>query len=662
MSLQRRLTLFFIVVVILPLAVVGILVQRIFANEVSERGRSALGPALDAPVARFNERSSALDERAVTSVGKKLGRVLKTRDRERIDNYLGQLVGSDGLDFLVVISRNRVVLGAAEAAADFVDGFESPSPQDLAANGPLGDGFVSTEINMTIGGKKTDKRLIAGFWLDADLLSGSGTEDVDLSVVSSGRVIASTLGLTSPQTIAALPGGRFKTQLNGEVVAEARPIDDNVAFLATTPADVIGPLSGPVLTPFVGLLVLALIATAGLGFFLARLISSPLEELSSAAQAIAEGRFDRTIPVRSRDEVGRLASAFNEMSERLRVTVGELSASRDQLQLAIRRVGETLRSTHDMTRIRQSIVETAADAIGADAAILWTYTRTRQELAPAQTRGLDASDIPPVRVGTGVVGSAADNSTTVILPSDSAWLQRAPGEPDFPVVIATPLFTQDRVAGVLANYRRETPFSDGDLETVRFLAEQGGAAIENVMLHEDTRRLSLTDGLTGVYNRRYLQMQARQTFATATRFGRQFSVVMLDLDRFKIVNDSYGHKRGDAVLIEFARRVDGTLREVDTFVRYGGEEFVCLLSETGLHGAMAAAQKIIEAVRSESFGGPDEESVHITVSAGVATYPDHGRTFTEVLEAADRALYAAKQEGRDRYCHAGQLAGDVTHA
>lgn len=662
MSLQRRLTLFFIVVVILPLAVVGILVQRTFANEVSERAESALGPALDAPVATYNERVDALEARALTTVGKRLGRVLKFRDEARIDRFLSRFVRMDKLDFLVVVTRNGIPLGSAQSPGDFVPEFQTPTAEDVAASRPLGNGFVSTDLRIFIGDKKTDKTLIAGFWIDESLLVGPQRGDVDLSVVAAGDVIASTVELAGPRPVDLPSGGRFETDLGGEVVGEARRLDDDVAFLATTSAGMVGALSGPVLTPFVGLLLMALIATAALGFLLARLISSPLEEVSAAAQAIADGRFDRTIPVRSNDEVGRLARAFNEMSDRLRTTVGELSASRDQLQLAIRRVGETLRSTHDMTRIRRSIVDTAADAIGADAAILWTFSSTRQELLPVETRGVDPDDVPSVKLGVGLVGSVADSAATVVLPSDNVYLKPGPGEPDYPNVIATPVYTQDRVSGVLANYRRENPFTDGDLETVRFLAEQGSSAIENVMLHEDTRRLSLTDGLTGVYNRRYLQMQARQTYATATRFGRQFSVLMLDLDRFKIVNDSHGHQRGDAVLIEFARRVDSALREVDTFVRYGGEEFVCLLSETGLHGAIATAQKIIDVVRDEGFGGPDEIEVHITVSAGVATFPDHGRSFNEVLEAADRALYCAKQEGRNRYFHAGQVAGDVTHA
>lgn len=662
MSLQRRLTLFFIVIVILPLGAAGVIAQEIFSDESVNRAERALAPALDAPVATFNERSSALEARAVVTVGRRLGRVLDSKRKTNIDDFLAGFVGRNEIDFLILVSVNGVPLGSARVPGNFVAGFEPPPLQEIAAGGPVGDGHVSKTIPIRIGNKTSTKQLIAGFWLDRDVLVGSVQDDVDLSIVSSGRAIASTLELEEPQKVEISSEGRFETELGGPVVAESRALGDDVAILATTSPDADGALSTPVLTPFAWLLLLALIATAVLGFLLARLITSPLEELAAGAQAIAEGNFERTIPVRSRDEVGRLAGAFNEMSEKLRSTVGELRTSRNQLQLAINRVGETLRSTHDMTRIRRSIVETAADAIGADAAALWTFSPTRQELSPAETRGLHYDITPRVKLGTGIVGVVAEDAATVVLPSDKASTTRASMEPDYPIVIATPVYTQDRVTGVLANYRREKPFSDGDLETVKFLAEQGGSAIENVMLHEDTRRLSLTDGLTGVYNRRFLQMQARQTFATATRFGRQFSVVMLDLDRFKNVNDSHGHQRGDAVLVEFARRVDGTLREVDTFARYGGEEFVCLLSETGLHGAMATAQKIMDVIRDQPFGSGDEPKVLLTVSAGVATFPDHGGSFLAVLEAADKALYLAKQEGRDCYRHAGQVVGDRTHA
>ena len=142
-------------------------------------------------------------------------------------------------------------------------------------------------------------------------------------------------------------------------------------------------------------------------------------------------------------------------------------------------------------------------------------------------------------------------------------------------------------------------------------------------------------------------MQFRQVLATSTRFERTFSILMLDLDNFKGVNDTFGHQRGDAILIEFARRVSHLLREVDTVARYGGEEFICLLSETDLDGALITAEKIRDAVRSASFDHQGEERIDITVSIGVACFPAHGESYQGLVGAADAAMYRAKQEGRD---------------
>ena len=119
---------------------------------------------------------------------------------------------------------------------------------------------------------------------------------------------------------------------------------------------------------------------------------------------------------------------------------------------------------------------------------------------------------------------------------------------------------------------------------------------------------------------------------------------------FKNVNDKHGHQRGDSVLIEFSQRVTKLLREVDTFARYGGEEFICLLSETDVEGAMTTAEKIHDAIRGEPFGSMDDELLNVTVSVGVASYPEHGDTYKGLVEAADRALYQAKQRGRDQVC------------
>src|SRR5262249_38468714 len=139
------------------------------------------------------------------------------------------------------------------------------------------------------------------------------------------------------------------------------------------------------------------------------------------------------------------------------------------------------------------------------------------------------------------------------------------------------------VRGVIALYDRAggAEFDDGDLQTVRTFAGHAAGAVDNVRLHDEARRLSHTDPLTGLYNFRHLQDTLGREISRSQRFGHPLCVMALDLDLFKHVNDTYGHGAGDAVLVEFARRVGGVIRGVDLAFRAGGEEFVLLLPETG---------------------------------------------------------------------------------
>jgi diguanylate cyclase (GGDEF)-like protein len=131
---------------------------------------------------------------------------------------------------------------------------------------------------------------------------------------------------------------------------------------------------------------------------------------------------------------------------------------------------------------------------------------------------------------------------------------------------------------------------------------------------------------------------------------------MLDLDHFKAVNDTHGHARGDLVLTELARRLARCVRDIDTVARYGGEEFCLVLPETSPEGAEVVARRVLAAVSGEPFPAPGGPPLHVTVSVGVAAYPEHGRTGGEVMRAADRALYAAKRTGRDKVVVAGAEA------
>lgn len=664
MSLQQRLTLFFVLIVILPLAAAGFVVQRVIGEEIGERAVISLRPALDATVQLYNTRSEVMVRRVRGVVGEPgFPQLLEDRNKSALTRYLKTQLGrTTDIDFLIVTDAKNNVLASSMKSPHFLEGLPTPSASTIfEAPGGANDGFARTPtFRIRVAGGGLAGKMVGGFWLDEDLLLASSRSGADLSIVADGRIIASTASLSSPARIPVSFDSDFEADIGEPSKAAATELEAGVGIVSSTPSAPIASSSRRVLTSLLILLALALLGTTALAYLLARLISQPLEELAEGAAAIAEGRFDHRIPVRSKDEVGQLALAFNDMTGRLADTVNQLSYSRDQLQRAVRRVGETLRSTHDMKQMLQSVVNTAADAVEADVAILWSFTPTRDELYPSISRGTEITSLPRLKVGEGLVGFVAERATALVVPPPTP-LQGMPRfarrEPSFPVALATPLYSQDRIVAVLSAYRHDPRkhFTDEDIEMVTFLTEQCGVAIENVLLHEEAQRLSLTDGLTGTWNRRFFQMQFRQVLATATRFNRNFSVLMLDLDNFKLINDTYGHTRGDAILVEFSQRVTSALREVDTFARYGGEEFICLLSETDTQGAITTAEKIREGIKNEPFGDPSDRPLSLTVSIGIASYPEHGDTFRELVEAADRAMYRAKQLGRDRVAVAEKL-------
>jgi diguanylate cyclase (GGDEF)-like protein len=228
-----------------------------------------------------------------------------------------------------------------------------------------------------------------------------------------------------------------------------------------------------------------------------------------------------------------------------------------------------------------------------------------------------------------------------------------------PATVEDPLLPGEAIPatlGVLALYDRVgvDEFDDADLRTLRTFAGQAGVAVHNVRVHEEAQRLSLTDPLTGLWNYRYLRESLRREVERASRFGRMLAVLVLDLDHFKDVNDTYGHAAGDAVLSEFARRIRIGLREVDVAFRQGGEEFVVLLPETDAYGGAIVAERLGAAIRDlpvpiDSRRADQADQIPVTVSIGVAVFPEHGADADRVLAAADDALYAAKNAGRDTY-------------
>jgi two-component system, cell cycle response regulator len=227
-----------------------------------------------------------------------------------------------------------------------------------------------------------------------------------------------------------------------------------------------------------------------------------------------------------------------------------------------------------------------------------------------------------------------------------------------------------RVIGVLSLVRQAAgrPFTGDDVSTLRSFAAQAAVAIENVMLHQEAQRLSVTDSLTGLWNFRYFQLQADREMESAGRFQRDLSLLIVDIDHFKAVNDRYGHQVGDEVLVEVARRIRDATRVPDVVARYGGEEFVVLLPGTPAEGAVATAERIRRAVGGApvlvegAHRAGSDLALAVTCSVGVAAYPDHGRTVAGLLRSADVAMYAAKNHGRNRVMEPAHGSGSGPEA
>ena len=177
-------------------------------------------------------------------------------------------------------------------------------------------------------------------------------------------------------------------------------------------------------------------------------------------------------------------------------------------------------------------------------------------------------------------------------------------------------------------------------------------------MHDDVRaarerleELSVRDELTGLYNYRYLTTRLGEEFKRAERYKDPLACVMIDLDHFKRVNDGHGHDVGDTVLREVAVRLLGGVREIDVVARYGGEEFLLILPSTHFSGALTVSDRVWRAMREQPVRDASGVEIRVTLSAGVALYPSRDvRTKDELLKAADRALYQAKDDGRDRIC------------
>jgi diguanylate cyclase (GGDEF)-like protein len=650
MTLRTRLALVLVALVMAPLVAAAALVLYAVPRAAADRADSLVLSTRSAVTDQLSQECDRVASAAVVTARMLADTSPAAATRTTVEDGLADWVG-------VVDDRGNPVATSGELPADLVT-----VPWSDCATGEAGGPAVTTAQQVVVGDRPLSAvrvaRRVDTNYLDAlhDRLGFTG----DIALVIDGDVVASTSdpdvdASLLPALVAAAPAG-------GGVVAEEGITAGVARAVPGMPFDVV--VATP--TPGTGLLVqtvflvalVALVVAVVAAVAIARDLTAPLEEVTEAAEAVASGDLTKSIETRRADEVGRLARAFNHMTDELLTYVTELEGSRDALRATYDRLGEALSATLDLDTLVPVVLETAMTSTGAQAGVIMLGEEDGGLTVHAEhgmrVRGLPVPDA--VVAGEGLLGSVAASGLSVRGDIGSTpELQPAENEPQSGVVLAVPVRRSPHVFGVIALFAPSLAdgFDEAAEAGVQALAGPAAIAIENVLLHDEATRASTVDPLTGVWNLRYLMSALTREVERAHRFDRSLSVLMLDLDRFKAVNDTYGHQRGDAVLREFARRVQGEIREVDILARYGGEEFVVVLPETSAEGAQNLADRICSVVRDAPFRSEDDDAeLMVTVSIGGSVYPVHGSTSRTLLQEADRALYRAKADGRDRWAMA----------
>ena len=315
---------------------------------------------------------------------------------------------------------------------------------------------------------------------------------------------------------------------------------------------------------------------------------------------------------------------------------------RDALLDIVRAVNTSL----EPSRIAELVVERAATWVPAPC---WAFVSSdlSGQLSVLADRGLQPDMGPSVYGIANWVMQRGDEFVTADLRTDGRISDRSVAS-----VIAFPLGCRGRKVGALIGIDREPSarephLAPAILRAVRVLLEPVSVALDNALLLKRAEALSVTDDLTHLYNSRYLNLVLRRETKRASRSGRPLSVLFVDLDGFKSINDTWGHLFGSRALVEAAAVIRGSARETDVVSRFGGDEFALILPDTGGEGAYAVGERIRERVAAHRFLAGDNLNIHLTASVGVATLPDVAASAEELLHAADSAMYQVKDRGKN---------------
>jgi diguanylate cyclase (GGDEF)-like protein len=616
-SFRNRLRLFFVVIVIIPMIAVALVLFRLVAESEQSQTDAQLGQAQTVAANIYRER-----ERRASAVGREivgdtaLQAAISRRDTAGIQRRLEEVSHELG--------AQRVLLRLNGQGA-----FETGSPPAVApARNELlnqdGDpvGEVISSVESAAGYTATVQRLTEA---EAVLSDRNGVLAATTPAAGRERLpdrgsveVASTDYRVTSFNVRAFDGGELTARL-------LIPAADSGSIVSGTSLLVLGVL--------IGFLVLAF----AFALTVSRTLQAEVARLLEAARQIGKGNFQVEVPTEGNDEFAALGNEFQSMASQLETRLEELQVERARLQEAIRRVGESFAKALDRVGLLEIVVQTAVDGVGAESGRAM-MRRNGDELLREVARSGDPKAYE--RALHAAEAAALDAGQL-------ASIQLAGG-----YALAAPLGASEgteRVVGIVSVARSDRDFTRGERELLSYLTNQATLSVENVDLHETVQRQAVTDELTGLFNHRRFQEVMATEVERARRYDQEMGLIMLDIDNFKRVNDTYGHMQGDMVLREVARVLRQSSREIDEPARYGGEEMAVALPQTDLEGAYRFAERVrsrIEALELPLLDG--DGTLRVTASFGAASLRKVNGDKDALVAAADAALYRAKRSGKNR--------------
>jgi len=322
------------------------------------------------------------------------------------------------------------------------------------------------------------------------------------------------------------------------------------------------------------------------------------------------------------------------------------------------KIGSTLSLSFDFDEIMKSFRELLRDTFDIHHYSIMFLDDTFETLIIHNSFGIPklAASRARYKFGEDIFGKVVETGKYIYVPNmaeDIRFSYHPGNQLKSGSFLSIPLIPEDnRPIGVLNLERKAiNGFSLRELHLFEKIADQIAKVIDKSLLFQHTKELSITDELTGIYNRRYFNQRYEREVMRALRYRRPLTIVMFDIDHFKVYNDMNGHLLGDEVIRKVSHTIDSIIRKADILARYGGEEFVLILPEITKARGFQAAEKFRKTIERTHFKHEETQpGGRLTISLGLATLPDDATDVKTLLELADKALYMAKENGRNRVC------------